>query len=521
MNLKANIDPTALDELFAPYDRTDAPGFAVGVALRGVPQYRRGFGMASIELPVALSPTIRMRIGSTSKHICALAVMLLAEEGKLSADDSVRTYVPELPPFAQKITLRHLMTHTGGMRDSLDLLFHALGPGIAVPTHVQLSMLSAIDSVNFSPGTDWNYNNGGYTLLSEVVARVSGEDLGEFLKRRIFDPAGMYDTLLRERDTDVVSNSATLHVPKPEGGYTRGIFGPAIRGEGGIVSTVDDMLKWLRHMSAPTVGSAETWRALRTPITTHGYGLGLVMNEHRGQRTVHHAGGVIGGCSQMIKFVDQDLDIILMTNGRSALDLYRLVDAIADRCIPGLPPAPQDRGGTRITGYYYSPTSGRVISLLAAEGRQAVAMGGMTLPAVRDSDGTIRVPIVPTDLVIRPCGASESAPAVLDITEVGHRDRLERIQAPMPASAAHLAGGYSSASAGLEAFITTPRSGAAQMRLQCVMGGLDYELTPIGTNLWEARSAALMPLAATLEVRDGGFDMTTGRTLRLHFDRAE
>jgi CubicO group peptidase (beta-lactamase class C family) len=519
MSLNARIDPAALDELFAPYDRTDAPGFAVGVALHGTPRYRRGFGMASIELPIALSPTIRMRIGSTSKHFCALAVMLLAEQGKLSAEDSVRTYVPELPPLAQKVTLRQLMTHTGGMRDSLDLLFHALGPGIPVPTQVQLAMLSAIDSVNFSPGTDWNYNNGGYTLLSEVVARVSGADFGEFLKSRVFEPAGMYDTLLRERDTDLVPNTASLHVPKAEGGYTRGIFGPAIRGEGGIVSTVDDMLKWLRHMSSPTVGSAETWKAMRTPNTTHGYGLGLLIDEHRGQRTVHHAGGVIGGSSQMIKFVDQDLDIILITNGRSALDMYRLVDAIADRCIPGLPPAPQDLGGSQISGNYYSPTSGRVLSLIAHEGRQAVVMGGMTLPVVRDSDGAIKVPIVPTDLVIQPCGANDSTPAALEITEVGRRDRLELIQAPTQASAARLAGEYSSASAGLEASITTARSGPARMRLQCGIGGLDYELTPMGPDLWEAKSTAAMPLSATIEVRAGGFDMSTGRTLRLHFDR--
>src|SRR4051794_25298055 len=110
MSMNAQVDPAALDELLAPYDRTDAPGFAVGVALQGIPRYRRGFGMASVELPVALSPTIRLRIGSTSKHFCVLAVMLLAEEGKLSIDDSARRYLPELPPLARNVSLRQLMS---------------------------------------------------------------------------------------------------------------------------------------------------------------------------------------------------------------------------------------------------------------------------------------------------------------------------------------------------------------------------------------------------------------------------
>ena len=129
MKHEARVDPQALDELFAPFDTTSAPGFAVGVAINGVPLYRRGFGLANIELPVALSPHTRMRIGSTTKHFCALAVMLLQEEGKLSIDDSPRVVLPELPKVMDDVTLRQLMSHTSGMRDSLDLTFLTTGPG--------------------------------------------------------------------------------------------------------------------------------------------------------------------------------------------------------------------------------------------------------------------------------------------------------------------------------------------------------------------------------------------------------
>lgn len=520
MTVNAIVDVAALDEIFARYDRTDAPGFAVGVALNGTPRYRRGFGMASIELPIALSPSIRMRIGSTSKHFCVLAVMLLQEQGKLSIGDSPRKYLPELPAWAGDMTLRQLMSHTSGMRDSLDLVFASHGPGVSVSPGLQLSMLGALDSVNFAPDTDWNYNNGGYVLLSEIVERLGGQDFGAFLKERIFEPVGMHDTMLRELDTDLVPNSATLHIPKPGGGYIRGIFGPAIKGEGGIVSTVDDMLKWLEHMSAPVVGSAETWRIMRTPLTTHGYGLGLVMNEHRGQRTVHHAGGVVGGSSQMIKFVDHELDIIVMTNGRSPVDLYSLVDAIADRCLAGLPAAPSDVGGDLVLGTFYSQRSGRVLTFVGHEGRQAVTTGGMTLPALRAVDGSISVPILPTDLIIRPVTRSDSPVRTVTITEFGRDDRLERVEPPVNPGAADIVGEYSSGRAGLTAVISLQGDGA-QMRLKCGSGDVEYKLICIGPALWQATSMLPMPLGSTLEMHGSGFQWTTGRTIRLPFERVK
>jgi CubicO group peptidase (beta-lactamase class C family) len=347
---KIHIDTAKLDALLSPFDRSDAPGFAVGVSVDGRPGYRRGVGMASVELPVVLSPTIRMRIGSTSKHFTVLAVMLLAEAGLLSIDDAPRRHLPELPDWADGMTLRQLRPHTSGMRDSLDLILHSAGAGVPAAADFQVKVLAALDSVNFTPGESWNYNNGGYVLLAEIVARVSGLSFADFLKTRIFQPIGMNDTMLRALDTDLVANSATLHLAAPAGGWTRGVFGVPIGGEGGIVSTVDDMLRWLAHMSAPVVGSLDTWRIMRTPVTTHGYGLGLTMGSHRGLAIVHHAGAVMGGSSQMLKVVDPDLDIIVMTNGLGSLAVMKLVDGIIDACLPGLPPVAEDHAGKIVTG---------------------------------------------------------------------------------------------------------------------------------------------------------------------------
>ncbi|MFV3075401.1 serine hydrolase domain-containing protein [Niveispirillum fermenti] len=515
MTVQARIEPAALDALLAPYDTTNAPGFAVGVALQGKPVYRRGVGMASIELPVTLSPTIRMRIGSTSKHFCVLAVMLLAEEGRLSIDDSVRRHLPELPAWADTMTVRQLMAHTSGMRDSLDLLLHAAGPGIATASDFQFRMLAALDSVNFAAGTSWSYNNGGYVLLAEIVTRLGGQDFASFLRERIFTPVGMHDTLVRALDTDLVPNSATLHVPSPNGGYMRGVFGSPIGGEGGIVSTINDMLLWLKHMSAPVVGSEATWAAMRTPHATHGYGLGLTMNQHRGLDTVHHAGAVVGGSSQMLKVLGHELDIIIISNGRSSLELYKLVDDIIDRCIPGLPPLPGDAEGVPVEGDYYNPDTGRKLTLVAHEGRQAIRLGGMALPAKCAGDGWLSLPIVPTDMRLRPIDGGAS----LDVTEFGQREILTRVAPAQGQDAAPILGDYGSAAAGISAIIAGSGEEVPRLILRNAIGSFIYNLTPVATDLWEARGAGPLPLAATLEFDDRGFRLTTGRTLRLRFER--
>jgi CubicO group peptidase (beta-lactamase class C family) len=511
----ATIDHAALDTLFEPYDRTDAPGYAVGVALPGQRAYRRGFGMASIELPVALSPTIRMRIGSTTKHMTALAVLLLAEEGKLDLDASPRRILPELPDWAEAMTLRQLLAHTSGMRDSMDLLLHSAGAGIPTEPNFLLRATAALDSVNFAPGTSWNYNNGGYVLAAEIVARLGGLSFADFLHQRIFTPLGMHDTLVRPLDTDLLPNSATLHVPAPEGGYVRGVFGTPIGGEGGVVSTVDDMLLWLRHMSAPTVGRPESWQALRTPLTTHGYGLGLMMDSYRGVRRVQHAGAVVGGSCQMVKVEDCDLDIIIMSNGRSSLEGYRLVEAIIDACIEDLAPPPQHHDGPLIVGRYHSQESGRYLTLGEKDGAQTISLGAFTLPARRDEAGALTLPFLPTDMQVLPAPDGDS----LTVSEYGLYDRLTRLPPPAEIEATTLVGQYESHATALTATITLTPEAAPCLTITGPVGAMSYALTPVTPQLWEARATGVLPLAALLELDDQGFRFSTGRTVRLAFAR--
>jgi CubicO group peptidase (beta-lactamase class C family) len=511
----AHIDPSALDKLLDPFASSDQPGFAVGVALKGVPEYRRCAGVASVELPVQLSPTIRMRIGSTTKQFCALAIMLLAEDGSLSIDDTPRQHIPELPEWAETFTIRHLLSHTSGMRDSFDLLFQTCGPGIITSPEMPLQILFDVDSVNFPPGTSWRYNNAGYVVLSEIVERVGGQPFADFLKTRIFEPIGMDATVLRPVDTDMVPNSASLHVPLPTGGWSRGVFGVPLRGEGGIVSTVDDMLGWLSHMAHPTVGSHTSWEQMRASYATHGYGFGLMIQKHRGLDIVHHPGAVAGGSSQALKVLGHDLDIVVLNNnGLNVMAMYQLVDAIIDACIPGLPPAPENTPGMPVTGTFYSRETGRVISLLAHKGQQLMVLSGMMLPTGRDRDGALSVPFLPTDLRVRP-GADGTR---LELMEYGSADTLEKIEPSEGESLDDLVGSYRSGPAGILAELSRSDQGY-NLRFSNALGSLVYPLTPIGPRLWQMVSPVPMPLGGTLEIGTDEFLFSTMNTTRLRFVR--
>jgi D-aminopeptidase len=303
----------ALAELFKDVNRGGSPGMSVGATHRGRSIYRKGFGLASIERGVTNTPTTLMRIGSTTKHFTCLAALLLAEEGKLDIDAPVRRYMPELPALQSEPTLRQLMTHTGGIRDYLDLAF--IGNGSAAqPLGASLAAQVRQSQANFRPTEKMIYCNGGYQLLSICIDRASGMSFEEFLSERIFKPMGMVDTVAAPHDMEIRRGMATLHIPTAAGDYRRGILpSEEVRGEGSIISTVDDMLRWAAHLRAPNklIGSPESWRQMFTAThladgtPTH-YGLGLMLHDYRGVQEIHHPGSVMGGMSQMLTVPEHD-----------------------------------------------------------------------------------------------------------------------------------------------------------------------------------------------------------------------
>ena len=347
-DVAVEFEERKVDEVFRDLDRCGLPGVAVGIAVGGTSVYRKGFGVASMELPLALSATMRMRVGSVSKHFTALAYMLLCEQGKAGIDDPLRKCFPEFNPVTHNVTMRQLMGHTGGLRSACDIRFMFGGfEGRQVKSSEALALYRDIEDADSAPGATWMYNNGGYMIVSAVIEKITGRPLEEALQQYIFSPAGMYDTLMRRWDTDFVPNSATPHTLAPTGRYEKRYWGIDFSGAGSVVSTVDDLLRWMAHMDKPIVGTGATWEIMRAPHaltngTSTGYGLGLMSARYRGVDTLGHSGGWLGGNAQMLKLPGVGVDIVVISN-RADVFTPVLVNQVIDVTIAGLEPV----GATR------------------------------------------------------------------------------------------------------------------------------------------------------------------------------
>jgi len=391
--------PAQLDELFTSWNRDDAPGLIVGVAKSGQLIYRRAFGMASLETCVANTPKTRMRIGSTTKHFTSLLALLLAEEGKLNIDSPIRNYLPEMVNVGGDPTLRQLMQHTGGSRCYLDLAFVVNGPDGMLRRGDALKIQARQHGRNFAPGEAMTYNNGGYHLLSLAIERAGGQAFADQLRTRFFEPLGMIDTALVSSDVEITPGIATLHMQVEGGRWRRGLFNAESKGEGGIVSTVDDMLRWAAHLrSRDRFGTPATWKTLRALPTfadgSHGiYALGLMVDTYRGLKVVHHGGTVMGGSSQMLSVTDFELDIVILANGAPGAAPAKLTEQIIDIILAGhvgeKDPAVLAKDHSALIGDWWSPKTEMLYSLIDHEGELRCKLGNVPAPYIlkRGADG--------------------------------------------------------------------------------------------------------------------------------------
>ncbi|WP_175775327.1 serine hydrolase [Burkholderia anthina] len=531
-----------LDALFERFNKCDEPGLVVAVARRGEILYRRGVGMASLEHGVANTPATRLRIGSTSKHFTCLAALLLAEDGKLDIDAGIRTYLPELPLLAGDPSLRQLMTHTGGYRCYLDVTL--LAQGVAtLPRGGVLEAQVRQRDINFPPGERMIYCNGGYHLLSLAIERVSGIPFETFLKERIFDVMGMVDTESVADDMQIRPRMATQHVPDGKGGFMRGLFPTwEVLGEGGIVSTVDDMLRWLAHLRGPKrLGSEASWRQMLTrPHYSSGaqgvYALGLMRTPHRDVEVLHHAGGVFGGACQMLTVAEQALDVIILTNGAAANPVElatQVVDIVLGDAILGAKPATplQTAGHETLLGKYHSLASGTYCVIDDHNGQVNATFHNvkqMPLPLIETAAGLRVDDGAGGALLIKPrASAAEARVTALELVDCGHAEMLERLpdHAPSFSSASvGLAGTYHSNDAAARATIAVT-NGELIMTTDGVAGSVRYRLEPVADDIFTfAPAGPLAVMHGVLTVERSGNEVThfridTARTRNLNFIR--
>jgi D-aminopeptidase len=485
------VNEKKLDAVFAHLNQCTAPGLAVGVGIEGRPVYRKGFGLATAELPIALSPSMRMRIFSITKQFTCLLYLLLCEEGKADIDDCIGKYLTTVHPVARKATVRQLMTHISGLRDVLDIRWLFSGYGQNVSSAEVLKLYGSIDDTNFPAGAGRAYNNGAYMMVSAAIERIAGCPLKDALQQRIFEPVGMCDTLLRPVDTDFVANSAIMHMTKESGEYVKSYLGGELTGEGGIVSTVDDMLRWLAHMNAPVVGTANSWELMKMPQrlangASTEYGLGLSLVRYRGIETVWHAGGGLGGNSQVIKVPAVGLDVVILAN-RHDVSSMELGERVLDTCLVGLEPIDHEEPEKIATGTFKSRMSGRVLKLFKKDNAQFIQWNGEESRAIASRGGGIRPVggLIPPSSMLLFVQGDWSRPDSVVFRSFGEEEELIPVGTASPVEEQVIAGVYRSESTGTDVVIERGEHDML-MTTRGRFGMTVYPLECLGERVWRA-----------------------------------
>lgn len=314
-----------VDSIFARVNRPDGPGCVVGAGKDGRIVYTHGYGLAHLEFPAPLTGNTIVEIGSVSKQFTTAAVVMLAQDGKLDLDDEVRKHVPGFPDFGKPVTVRQIMSHTSGLRDQWALL-GVLGRGPGTQVHsipVIMDLLSRQKELNFDPGADYLYSNSGFVVLAHIVERVSGKSLADFTTERIFRPLGMTSTQWRDDHTRVVANRAHAYSPGPNGTWQTNMPFTNIYGNGGLLTTVSDLLKWKFALMEDRVGKPGFTRELtRRMVLNDGreisYALGISNDSYRGTQELSHGGATAGYRAQLAAYPEHKLAIAVLCNAANA-----------------------------------------------------------------------------------------------------------------------------------------------------------------------------------------------------------
>jgi CubicO group peptidase (beta-lactamase class C family) len=309
-----------VDAVFKDYDSATSPGCAVAVFQDDQILYKRAYGMANLDHDVRLSTASVFHVASVSKQFTATAILLLAQDGKLALDDDIRKYVPELPDFGRKITIRHLANHTSGIRDQWDLL------GLAgwrysrdlITDDDVLELLSRQKDLNYTPGERHLYSNSGFTLLAVIVSRVSGKSFREFTNERIFAPLGMTNTHFRDSFTEIVKNQAYGYAPDGKT-FRLSVTNFDTAGATSLLTTVEDMARWYANFETGKVGgdklvAALLDRGVLNDGTRIDYALGITHGTYRGVATVGHGGSDAGYRADFVRFPDYRLGVATLCN---------------------------------------------------------------------------------------------------------------------------------------------------------------------------------------------------------------
>lgn len=321
----ADSTRAAIDRVFVQWTAREGPGCAAAASRDGRTIHEAGYGSAFLEADVPITPASIFHAASVSKQFTAMAVLLLAREGKLSLDVDIRTWLPELPDYGHRITLRHLLHHTSGLRDQWGLLSLARGrfEEDRITEADVLDIVTRQKALNFVPGTEYLYSNTGYTLAGTIVARVTGKSLRQFADERIFRPLGMTSTHFHDDYTMVVKGRTLAYARRANGEWRMSLPNYDTYGATSLYTTVGDLLAWQENFRRPVVGDEALLREMQTSAVltngdTTGYGLGVAISRDVGVEHVGHGGADAGYRSYTGRYPEHGLAVAVLCNAAQA-----------------------------------------------------------------------------------------------------------------------------------------------------------------------------------------------------------
>lgn len=336
------VSEAAVDKVFERWNTSETPGCAVAVGKDGRTLVRRAYGMADLERGIPNSPATIFEAGSVSKQFTAAAVILLSEMGRLSLDDDVRRHIPELPEYGAPITIRHLIHHTSGLRDWGTIATISGWPRSrrAHTNAHALEIIARQTALNYEPGTAYSYTNSGYTLLTLIVERVTGESLQSFTRKTFFEPLGMKNTAWRMDHTRIVPGRA-LAYRQVRNGFRNAMPNEDVYGHAALLTTVEDLLIWNENLNTGKVGGEGFVREMHRAARLNDgkevpYAGGLRLEKYRGLDEVGHGGSTAGYQTYLTRFPGQNLSIAVLCNS-TGTGPRRLAYRTADLFLDGLP----------------------------------------------------------------------------------------------------------------------------------------------------------------------------------------
>lgn len=344
-----------VNDIFKSWSSEKTPGGSIIISKGDRTIFEKNYGLADLEHDIPISSKTKFYAASDSKQFVAFSILLLEEKGKLSLNDNIRTYLPELPPYEYPILIKHLIHHTSGIRDYLELI--GLQGGIYLDHHTEEEVFQLIckqERLNFEPGVKFLYSNSGYFLLSKIIKEVSGLSLREFARKNIFIPLNMDNSLFYDNIYEILKNRAYSYVKHEyDDGFYNFVSRHDLVGASGLYTTAQDLSKWasnLNHNKLGAKGQNIIIKMHQEGILHDGqscnYAFGLENHFYKGIKTVYHGGSIAGYRSLIFRVPSEDFSIILLSNRSDAnllgkaeniLELY-FKDRLIEDSIPVIKP---------------------------------------------------------------------------------------------------------------------------------------------------------------------------------------